>query len=175
MASKKYASCRPANTHHLGERCDRGGGLLEGRSVGTESWHDDGVSYIPDCGVLAEGPHCVGVFLCVVVWSRMYNAIRKKERGLCTQSMDSESWPETPDPNPHQTSAPTPHQSIPRSPKLMKTPIRNIRFQPLSTPRSLETDTSIEQFTSILYHKNTNLIQATRNALPLLDTIHLGS
>ena len=60
MASKKYASCRPTNTHHLGERCDPGSGLLEGRPVGTERWQDDGVSYSPDCGVPDEGPHCVG-------------------------------------------------------------------------------------------------------------------
>jgi hypothetical protein len=61
MVSKKYASCRPANTHLMGERCDRRGGFLEGRPVGTERWQDDGVSYSPDCGVPGEGPHYVGV------------------------------------------------------------------------------------------------------------------
>ena len=60
MASKKCTSCRPANTHLLGERCARGGGLPEGRPVGTVRWPEYGVSYSPYYGVPGEGPHYVG-------------------------------------------------------------------------------------------------------------------
>ena len=60
MASKKCAFCRPAIIHLLGRQCARGGGLLEGRPVGTERGRDDGVFYSPDCGALGEEPHYVG-------------------------------------------------------------------------------------------------------------------
>ena len=60
MASKKCVSCIPANTHLLGERYAREGGLPEGPPVETERWPKYGVSYSPYCGVLGEGLHYVG-------------------------------------------------------------------------------------------------------------------
>ncbi len=51
MASKKYASYRPTNSHLMGARCDRGRGLLE-RSVGKMMLYP--VAPIAEC--MAKGP-----------------------------------------------------------------------------------------------------------------------